>query len=92
MTDAIPVTDPFIDAPDGAKLTFPNGDQYERVGGAWERTGARCTGIPATWCPVHGDCTCPRREDGEVEFSGLKGCPLHDVSSDHGGRDRSDRD
>lgn len=25
-----------------------------------------CTGIAASWCPVHGDCSCPRTEDGEV--------------------------
>lgn len=26
-----------------------------------------CTGIAASWCPVHGDCTCPRDEYGEIE-------------------------
>lgn len=45
--------------------------------------GHRCTGLAATWCPIHGDCTCERREDGEVEFTGLHGCPLHDVHSPH---------
>lgn len=25
-----------------------------------------CTGLAASWCPVHGDCTCPRNGDGEV--------------------------
>lgn len=25
---------------------------------------ADCTGTAASWCPVHGDCTCPREEDG----------------------------
>lgn len=44
-----------------------------------------CTGIAATWCPIHGDCVCPRREDGEVEFDvNLVGCPLHGMTSDHG--------
>jgi hypothetical protein len=23
-----------------------------------------CTGIAASWCPIHGDCTCPREDDG----------------------------
>lgn len=23
-----------------------------------------CTGIAASWCPIHGDCICPRSEDG----------------------------
>ena len=27
-----------------------------------------CTGIAASWCPIHGDCTCKRPEDGG-------GCP-----------------
>lgn len=29
---------------------------------------APCTGIAASWCPVHGDCTCPRTEGGEIEW------------------------
>jgi hypothetical protein len=27
-----------------------------------------CTGIAASWCPIHGDCTCPRDETGEIEW------------------------
>lgn len=27
-----------------------------------------CTGLAASWCPTHGDCTCPRDADGEVEW------------------------
>lgn len=27
-----------------------------------------CTGITAAWCPVHGDCTCPRSVDGEIRW------------------------
>lgn len=45
-------------------------------------SGQRCTGLAATWCPLHGDCWCERREDGEVRFSGL-GCPLHSIDSPH---------
>jgi hypothetical protein len=22
----------------------------------------------ASWCPVHGDCTCPRSDDGEIAW------------------------
>lgn len=29
---------------------------------------ATCTGIGATWCPVHGDCTCPTFDDGEIKW------------------------
>lgn len=41
-----------------------------------------CTGIAASWCPIHGDCNCPDREtmghlDGED-------CPLHNHQSTHG--------
>lgn len=37
-----------------------------------------CTGIAASWCPVHGDCTCPRNEDGEIEWHYEAGyVPLH---------------
>lgn len=49
-----------------------------------------CTGLAASWCPVHGDCTCPRREDGEpipADEGGYDlaapGCPLHDEASSH---------
>lgn len=38
----------------------------------------RCTGITATWCPIHGDCTC------EPDFPlDSPGCPLHDMRSTH---------
>lgn len=59
-------------------------DLIERVTANYNRQRDSCTGLAATWCPIHGDCTCPRRDDGEVEFSGLGGCPLHDVNSQHG--------
>lgn len=47
----------------------------------WER--AECTGLTATWCPVHGDCTCTRHEDGEVYFGTRGICPLHADDSTH---------
>lgn len=46
----------------------------------------RCTGMTATWCPVHGGCTCDRDDehDGEVDFASGEGtCPLHALGSDH---------
>jgi hypothetical protein len=53
--------------------------RVENGDGGWSDPCTRCTGWTATWCPVHGDCTCPRREDGEVEHNeGDRICPLHD--------------
>lgn len=45
-------------------------------------TDTKCTGVTASWCPIHGDCTCPRKKDGEREEEDPK-CPLHSLSSDH---------
>lgn len=43
-----------------------------------------CTGVAASWCPLHGDCTCPRDEDGGFGH-GRNGptCPLHAAGSTH---------
>lgn len=38
-----------------------------------------CTGIAASWCPIHGDCTCPEPEDRKDH----EGCPLHGRESNH---------
>jgi hypothetical protein len=48
----------------------------------------RCTGLTAVHCPLHGDCTCPRHEDGAREGEVIEGmnyptCPLHGEASDH---------
>lgn len=48
-----------------------------------DRVDVTCTGLAATWCPIHGDCSCPRDDIGQIDFSGLDGCLLHDVSSTH---------
>lgn len=40
-----------------------------------------CTGVTATWCPVHGDCTCP--PDPDPLYLNADGCPLHDTASAH---------
>ena len=46
-----------------------------------------CTGISASWCPIHGDCIC-RDDNGDLldEYSGLNhpDCPLHSDQSTHG--------
>lgn len=44
-----------------------------------------CTGVAATWCPIHGDCRCPRDKDGGYTEDGLNdaGCPLHSDESSH---------
>jgi hypothetical protein len=51
----------------------------------------QCTGISASWCPVHGDCTCPTNEHGEtITMDGEElgkdnpDCPLHGIRTDHG--------
>lgn len=43
-----------------------------------------CTGVAAAWCPIHGDCLCPRDDDGEAR-DGLHddACPLHSRTSSH---------
>jgi hypothetical protein len=40
-----------------------------------------CTGIAATWCPVHGTCTCPEGTDGRLFDD--PGCDLHGQASTH---------
>ena len=43
-----------------------------------------CTGVTASWCPVHGDCVCARSESGAwVDGQCDPGCPLHAPASDH---------
>lgn len=44
---------------------------------------AECTGMAASWCPVHGDCTC--RPDGDrFDFDrDSPTCPLHGDQSSH---------
>lgn len=52
---------------------------------------AECTGLAASWCPVHGDCTCPRYEDSSFVDGNLDSprCPLHGTDSAHGEADLS---
>lgn len=49
----------------------------------------RCTGVAASWCPVHGDCTCPEPETPTASKSfDDPSCPLHSSSSSHADVDR----
>lgn len=42
-----------------------------------------CTGLSASWCPIHGDCTCPEPGDGEAKALDDFNCSLHSLGSDH---------
>lgn len=44
-----------------------------------------CTGVSASWCPVHGDCTCDKASE-EVDGNETepdRDCPLHGPNSSH---------
>lgn len=44
-----------------------------------------CSGIAASWCPAHGNCSCPRDEEGvRTENRSATECPLHGKASNHG--------
>jgi hypothetical protein len=42
-----------------------------------------CTGLTAVWCPVHGDCVCPREDNGDILSMDDALCPLHSPRSEH---------
>lgn len=42
-----------------------------------------CTGLTATWCPIHGECTCARTVDGDIPVMADSWCPLHKPNGDH---------
>lgn len=48
-------------------------------GTEWWPTPVYCTGVSATWCPVHGDCACPDIEEARCD----ENCPLHNSRSTH---------
>ena len=65
--------DPELGVPCRARTFVPLPDE-----------GVVCTGLTATWCPIHGDCNCARRPDGDIEFEGGEhSCPLHAINSPH---------
>jgi hypothetical protein len=50
------------------------------------RMAAGCTGLAATWCPVHGDCACPRADELQGHLAGplnAPACPLHGIAAKH---------
>lgn len=42
-----------------------------------------CTGVAATWCPLHGDCKCPRPLGDGLDDLNDRDCPLHSAASSH---------
>lgn len=54
-----------------------------------QRPDTRCTGIAASWCPVHGECSCPKQEKtGEPVWRNgerveNEACPLHGRGNNH---------
>lgn len=44
-----------------------------------EDDSRECTGFAAQWCPVHGTCRCPDREQAMDD----EACPLHAPTSRH---------
>jgi len=71
--------DVFQLAPDGGPSQKPCNCRH--ILGAPE-----CTGIAASWCPIHGDCTCDKYESGERKtevFAEPTDCPLHSRESTH---------
>lgn len=84
VVDCVPCGAQFAVRHDAAKAGTA-ADEMHRLGhGALGHQIARlaeaseCTGLTATWCPVHGDCTCP-----EGEYDEMGGCPLHGSMSNH---------
>lgn len=45
-----------------------------------------CSGLAASWCPIHGDCKCLREESGQAPSLDGRDCPLHGPASDHNER------
>jgi len=42
-----------------------------------------CTGIGASWCPLHGDCVCPYDDrTGRDLENACPTCPLHGENED----------
>lgn len=88
-----PRADPAADLADWSGAPYggrrPRGRFALWVG---RRRRARCTGIAATWCPVHGNCTCPPRYPNHPDeliraerTLDEAACPLHGPRSIHGG-------
>lgn len=60
--------------------TFPDGGPSQRPCDCRSLLGdPGCSGVAASWCPVHGDCVCDR-EAGELND---EACSLHCIASTH---------
>lgn len=46
---------------------------------------ARCSGLAASWCPIHGDCTCAAAKPGEPRHLNDPTCILHRPTPDESG-------
>ena len=59
-------------------------DQLRALADAIEsRDRQECTGWGASWCPIHGDCTCAPDSYSEYEAGDDHFCPLHGDRSAH---------
>lgn len=63
-------------------LTFARGEVTLDQVLAHRRPAPPCTGLVASWCPLHGTCTCQRFDTGERRGVGAS-CPLHGDASAH---------
>lgn len=65
----------------GSGAGDPSGEREKPQTDAVLAAGQVCTGLTASWCPVHGDCSCPDRETvGDLDS---ESCPLHSSASTH---------
>lgn len=69
--------------------TCPNGEVAPMTG-FLDRTDPErgCSGVTATWCPVHGDCPCELSGPAGTRSLNDPGCPLHAPDSPHGFAER----
>ena len=74
--------------PGSPVLTFGPDEWAGFVG--WVKAGTvgpSCTGLTARWCPVHGDCICPRPDNELGGDLADPMCPLHSPDSRHASED-----
>ncbi len=58
------------------------GDQVAALRAEADRLESQsCTGVAASWCPIHGTCTCV-----DWKLFNTPGCPLHSIGSSHAER------
>lgn len=64
--------DVFQRAPDGGPSQKPCNCR------SFLQSQVECTGVAASWCPIHGDCTCDMDSERDSDD-----CPLHGKESTH---------